>query len=176
MFTEVVGCGSNAPGSNPTRANLEFSFLKNWKEIDFHEHLTSRNFKRQRNFMLERGNVMWEGNVSLEYGAICSVRLILLSQMLTWGLIIKRLRSLKQYSISLEIIHLFSSTFSSFSNGSCHTFSYWVLLLQGQIKWLSVYGRDFLSVGLWNCKPHAWYVLSKSNWLKWYHWFQSTPT
>lgn len=29
MFTEVVGCRTNAPGSNPTRAELEFSFLEN---------------------------------------------------------------------------------------------------------------------------------------------------
>ena len=39
----------------------------------------------------------------------------------------------KQYSISLEVVHLFSSTFSSLFSWSWHMTFHWVLLLQGQI-------------------------------------------
>ena len=91
MFTEVVGYRTNAPGSNPTRAELEFSFLENWKEIDFHEHLTSKNYERQEiscwkgEMSCEKEISVWSMEIWCIY-IITSTCLILLSKMLTWGL------------------------------------------------------------------------------------------
>ena len=38
-------------GSIPTHACLNFFLLKNGRDLDFHVHFSSRNFKRYRNFM-----------------------------------------------------------------------------------------------------------------------------